>query len=83
VDAFKVLPKRSYPPIPGPNPPFKTILELVLGNGLQTSRRITPDVINIIKMPYFNICFIFVKQKESLGAGSGEQMDVPARLFVY
>jgi hypothetical protein len=36
-----------------PSPPFETILELVLWNGLQSCRCITPDVINIIKMPSF------------------------------
>jgi hypothetical protein len=51
VVAFKVLPLRSYASMPAPCPPFKTILELVLWNGLHSFRRITPDVINIIKMP--------------------------------
>jgi hypothetical protein len=32
---------------------FKTISELVLWNCLQSCRRITPDVINVIKMPPF------------------------------
>jgi len=30
VVAFKLLPLGSYAPMPAPNPPFKTILELVL-----------------------------------------------------
>jgi hypothetical protein len=30
--AFKVLPLRSYAPMPARSPPFKTILELVLWN---------------------------------------------------
>jgi hypothetical protein len=38
--------------MPAPSPPFKTILELVLWNGLQSCRFITPDVINVIKMPF-------------------------------
>jgi hypothetical protein len=50
VIAFKVLPLGTYAPMSAPSPPFKTILELVLWNGLQSCRRITPDVINIIKM---------------------------------
>jgi hypothetical protein len=56
VVAFQVLPLGSYAPMPAPSPPFNTILELVLWNGLQSCRRITPDVtnvINIIKMPSF------------------------------
>ena len=72
--AFKVglLPLGSYAPIPAPSPPFKTILELVLWNGLQSCRCITPDVINIIKMPSFQYFLIFGKRKKSLGARSGE-----------
>ena len=38
VVAFKVLPLGSYAPMPAPSPPFKTILELVLWNGLQICR---------------------------------------------
>jgi hypothetical protein len=47
--AFKVLPLGSYAPMPAPSLPFKTILELVLLNGLQSCRCVTPDVINVIK----------------------------------
>ena len=50
--AFKVLPLGSHAPMPAPSPSFKTILELVLWNVLQSCRCITPDVINVIKMPY-------------------------------
>jgi len=53
VVAFKVLPLESYAPMPAPSPPFETILELVLWNGLQSCRCITPDVSNVIKMPSF------------------------------
>jgi hypothetical protein len=34
VVTFKVLPLGSYELMPAPSPPFKTILELVLWNGL-------------------------------------------------
>jgi len=51
--AFKVLILGSSAPLPAPCPCFKTILELVLWNGLQSCRCITPDVINVIKMPSF------------------------------
>jgi len=53
--ASKVLPLGSYAPMPVPSPPFKTILELVLWNGLQSCRCITPDVISVMKMPSFSI----------------------------
>jgi len=53
VVAFKVLPLGSYAPMPAPSPSFNTILELVLWNGLQSCHCITPDVINVIKMPSF------------------------------
>jgi hypothetical protein len=52
VVAFKILTFGSYAPMLAPSPPLKTILELVLWNGLQSCHRITPDV---IKMPYISI----------------------------
>jgi hypothetical protein len=65
VVAFKVLPLGSYAALmPVPSPPFKTILELVLWNGLQSCYHITPDVISVIKVPPFNISFIFRNQKK-------------------
>ena len=51
--AFKVLPLGGYAPMPASSPPFNTILELVLWNGLQSCHCITPDVISFIKMPSF------------------------------
>ena len=53
IVAFKVLPLGSYAPMPAPTPPFKTILELVLWNDLQSCRCITPGVISVIRMPSF------------------------------
>jgi len=53
INAFKVLHLDSYTLMPAPSSPFKTILELVLWNGLQSCRCITHDVINVIKMPSF------------------------------
>jgi hypothetical protein len=49
VVAFKVLPLGSYASMPAPSPPFKTIFELVLWNGLQGCHFIPPDVIHVIK----------------------------------
>jgi hypothetical protein len=82
VVTFKVLPLESYALMSAPRPPFKTILELVLWNGLQSCRRITPDII-VIKMPFCHISFIFGNRKKSLGARSGEWGGVRAQLFVY
>ena len=65
VVAFKVLPLGSYAPMPAPSPPFKTILELVLWNGIQSCRCINPDVINVIKMPSFQYFLYFREQKKS------------------
>jgi hypothetical protein len=53
VVAFKVLPLGSYAPMPAPSPPFKTILELVMWNGLQSCRRVSPDIINVIILSTF------------------------------
>jgi hypothetical protein len=72
VVAFKVLLLGSYAPMPAPSSPFTTNLELVLWNGLQSCCRITPDVINVIKMPSFHW---------GLDPVNGE--GVPAQLFVY
>jgi hypothetical protein len=44
VVAFKALPLGSYSQMPAPSPHSKPILELVLWNGLQSCRCITPDV---------------------------------------
>jgi len=62
--AFKVLPLGSYAPMPVPNPPFKTILELVLWNGLQSCRCITPDVISVVKMLSFQYFLYLQEQKK-------------------
>jgi hypothetical protein len=67
VIAFKVLPLGSYAPIPAPSPLFKTILELVSYNGLQSCRRINPDVINVIKMPSFHYFLFFGQKKVTRG----------------
>jgi hypothetical protein len=65
VVAFKVLPFGSYAPMPKPSPPFKTILELVLWNGLQICRCITPDFIKVIKMPSFQY-FLYLREQEKV-----------------
>jgi hypothetical protein len=67
VIAFKILPLGSYAPMPAPNPPFKTILELVLWNGLQ-SCRVIPDVISVIKMPSFK-CFLYLREQKKVTGG--------------
>jgi len=67
VVAFKILPLESYAPMPAPSPTFKTILELVLWNGLQSCRCITPDVINVIKMPSFQYFLCLWEQKKVTG----------------
>jgi hypothetical protein len=68
VVAFKVTPFGSYAPMPAPSPPFKTIFELVLWNGLQSCRHITPDVISLIKMPSFQYFLYLREQKKVTGS---------------
>jgi len=63
VVAFKVLPLGSYAPMPTPSPLLKTILEVVLWNGLQRCRCITPDVISVIKMPSFQY-FLYLRNRK-------------------
>jgi len=73
VVAFKVLPLGSNAPISAPISPLKTILEMVLWSGLQSCRCINPDVINVIKMPFFQYFLYLGEQKKShWGARSGE-----------
>ena len=67
VVTFQVFPLGSYAPMPDPSPPFKTILELVLWNGLQSCPCITPDVISVIKMPSFQYFLYLQEQKKVIG----------------
>ena len=67
VVIFKVLPLGSYAPMPVPSPPLKTILQLVLWNGLQSCPCIIPDVINVIKMPSFQYFLYLREQKKVIG----------------
>jgi hypothetical protein len=82
VVAFKVLPLGSYAPIPVPSPPFKTILELVSWNGLQSCRCINPDVINVIKMHFFQYFLYLLEQKKVIGLDPMNRQGVPTQLFV-
>ena len=68
VVAFKVLPLGTYVPMPAPSPPFKTILEMVLWNGLQICRYITPGVTNVIKMPSFQY-FLYLREQKKVTGG--------------
>ena len=68
VVAFKVLALGSYALMSTPSPPFKTILELVLWSGLQSCCCITPDVINVIKMPSFQY-FLYLRERKKVTGG--------------
>jgi len=80
--AFKVLPLGSYVPMPAPSLPFKTILELVLWNGLQSCCCITPDVINFIKMPSFQY-FLYLREPKKVTGGLDpvNRQGVPTQLL--
>jgi len=67
VVAFKILPLGSYTPMLAPSPPYKKILELVLREGLQSCRCITPDVISVIKIPSFQYILYLREQKKVNG----------------
>jgi len=73
VVAFKVLSLGNYASMTAPSSPFKTILELVLWNGLQSCRCIIPDVISVIKMHSFQY-FLYLREQKKVtgGARSGE-----------
>jgi hypothetical protein len=68
VVAFKVLRLGSYAQMPAPSPTFKTILELVLWSGLQNRPCITPDVINVIKIPSFKY-FLYLREQKKVTGG--------------
>jgi hypothetical protein len=80
VIAFEVLPSGSY----APSPAFKTILELVLWNGLQSCRLITPDVISIIKIFSYQY-FLYLRKHKNVfrGLDPVNKEGVPAQLLVY
>jgi hypothetical protein len=61
-----ILPLGSYALMPASSPPFKTILELVWRNGLQSHRYITPDVINVIKIFQY---FLYIREKKKVIGG--------------
>ena len=68
--------------MPAPSPSSKTILEMVLWNGLQSCRCITPDVINVIKMPSFQYFLYLREQKKSQwGLDPVNRQGVPTQLF--
>jgi hypothetical protein len=82
VVAFQVLPLGSYAPMPASSPHYRTILELVLWNGLQSCRRITPDVINVIKMPSFQyFLYLWEQKKKPWGLDPVNREGVPAQFF--
>jgi hypothetical protein len=64
VVAFKLLPLGSYASMPAPSPHFKTILEIILWNGLQSCCCVTPDAISVIKMP-----FLYVGEQKKVVGG--------------
>jgi hypothetical protein len=68
VVAFKVLSLGSYAPMQAPSPPFKTILEMVLCNGLQSCCRISADVIIVIKMLSFQY-FLYLREQKKVTGG--------------
>ena len=82
VVAFKVLPLGSYAPMPAPSPPFKTILELILWNDLQSCRCITSDV-NVIKMSSYQY-FLYLREQKKVTRGLDpvNRQGVPTQLFV-
>jgi len=83
IVAFRVLPLGSYAPMPAPSPPFKTILELVLWNSLQSCHCITSDVISVIKMPSFQYLLYLQEQKKShWGLDPVNRQGAPTQLFV-
>ena len=68
VVAFKILPLGSYALMPGPSPPFKTILELFCGMAFRAAVVLLLMSSMSSKRLLFNISFIFGNRKKSLWA---------------
>jgi len=68
VVAFEVLSLGSFATMPAPSPPFRTILETVLWNSLQSCRYINPDAINVIKMSSFQY-FLYLREQKKVTGG--------------
>ena len=69
--------------MPAPSLTFKTILEMVLWNGLQICRCVTPDVINVIKMPSFQYFLLSSgTEKSHWGLDPVNRQGVQTQLFV-
>jgi len=70
--------------MPAPTPTVKTILEQVLYNGLQSCRCITPDVINVNKIPSFQY-FLYLREQKKVTGGLDpvNRQGVPTQLFVW
>jgi hypothetical protein len=75
-------PLGSYAPMPEPDIPFKRIFELVLWSGLQSCRRITPDVISVMKMLSVQYFLYLETDKSQWGLDPVNREGVPAQLFV-
>jgi hypothetical protein len=65
---LKVLTLGRSAPMAAPSPPVKTILDLRLWKDLQSCRHITPDVINVVKMPSFQY-FLNLREKNKVTGG--------------
>jgi hypothetical protein len=76
--AFNVHPSGSYAPMPAPGPPFKIIFEMVSWNDLQICRCVTPDVINVIQISFFQYLIYLLEQNKVTGIRRG----VSKQLFV-
>jgi len=68
VVAFKLFRMGSYAPMLAPSPPSKTILEILLWNGLQSCHCISPDVTIVIKMPFFQY-FLYIREQKLVMGG--------------
>jgi hypothetical protein len=82
VVTFKVLPFGRYSPMPAPSQPFKAIFKWFCGIALRAARRITPDVISVIKMPPLQYFLYLQEQKNIFWLDSLSTENVPAQLFV-
>jgi len=83
VVAFKVPPLGSYAQMPAPSPRFKTILEMVLWNGLQSCCCIISDVVKLIAVEVLHTSLLntTVVAFKVLSLGSYAPMPAPSPPF--
>ena len=82
VVAFKVLPLRSYAPMPAPSPPLKQFWKWFCGMAFRAAVVLFPMSSLSSKCLPFSISFIFGNRRSHWGLDPVNRQGVPTQLFV-